>query len=120
MWFHPLVLLVAAVWIAWLFHGPTVGAASPPGAAERVKGPIADFCRGSQACRQVVMFRSGGAMLLRVTFFDPNLFVDEGDGHCGSREYGYISGQDRKLVTRDCAEQWGRGQPGPSRPVIRW
>lgn len=111
-------MLAIAVWFAWILHGPVVAAVSPPAgpaesAAPQPKGPFMELCRGSAACRQVAMLRSGGALVLRVTFFDPQLFVDEGDDHCDAREYWYVTARDRRLVVRDCAEQWGADTQGP-------
>ena len=59
------------------------------------------------------MLRTDGAVLLRVTFVRPQRYVDESDDYCDAREYWYIRGQERILVTRDCAEQWGADSQGP-------
>lgn len=85
-------MLVALLSFAWLFHGPMVGAtAEPVGPAQAsVKdggSSVADLCRGSELCRQVVMQRTDGAVLLRVTFVHPQRYVDESDDYCDAREY---------------------------------
>jgi len=73
----------------------------------------ADLCRGSDTCRQTVLIRRDGAILLRVSFLHPARFVDADQDYCDTREYWHIKGDDRILLARDCAEQSGADSQGP-------
>lgn len=99
----------------------TSGIGGGPGrdsGAARDEALYSDLCRGSDLCRQVVLIRRDGVTLLRVSFIHSARFVADDEDFCDAREYWYINGQSRVLLTRDCAEQWGADSRGPVQPMF--
>jgi len=110
------VLIAFAIWRAASAASASLGSG---GAAGRSEAPATeesryiDLCRGEETCRQAVLVRRDGVLLLRVSFLHPARFVDEDQDYCDAREYWHIKGKDRLLLARDCAEQSGPDSQGP-------
>ena len=75
---------------------------------------LRDLCRGRDLCWQTLRVANEGTILLEVKFMHESRFVAESDDVCDQREYWHIDAQGtRRLLTRDCEEQWGPDSQAP-------